>query len=271
MTEPQIPATDPHKIAPDTWLITNLAPAEPGTYVAVNSMVILGEQPIVIDTGAPIHRENWRKQVLSLVDPADVRWIYLSHDDGDHTGSLHDMLELCPNATLVGNFFLTERLNLERQLPIERMVWAGPGETLDIGDRKLHLVLPAIFDGPTTRGVYDEKTAVLWTVDSFAALTPGAVHEYDDIPRDLYDESFPLFNSLVSPWHQFLDPVAYGRHLDGLEGLGLLAVASAHGPVLRGDAIADAFARVRRLAGQPIVQPPGQEVLDELLASLKAA
>lgn len=269
-TTRSVPAVAPYRIADDSWLIPNLVPAEPGTFVPVNSMVIRGEQPIVVDTGAPIHRESVLEQVFSLVDPEDIRWIYLSHDDGDHTGALHDLLERAPNATLVGNFFLTERLNLERRLPIERMVWLGPGDTLDAGDRRLHLVVPPIFDGPTTRALFDERTRVLWSVDSFAALSVGAGHERGDVPDEVYDETFRLFNSLISPWHQWLDAAKYARHVDGLARLDPIATASAHGPVLRGAAIGDAFDRVKAMAGQPIVEPPGQPVLDQLVAQLTA-
>ncbi len=264
------PLTSPHLIAADTWLIPNLVAADPTSYVAVNSMVIRGAEPVIVDTGAPIHREHWLEQVFSLVEPEDVKWIYLSHDDGDHTGGLHDALALCPNATLVGNFFLTERLNLERELPLHRMRWVGPGESFDAGDRRLHLMVPPIFDGPTTRALYDESTGVLWAVDSFAALLPGAAYEVADVPRPMYDETFPFFNSLISPWHQWLDPAKYRAHTERVEALGLLAVASAHGPVLRGSAIHDAFERVRALAGQPIIEPPGQPLLDEMIAALLA-
>ena len=60
---------------------------------------------------------------------------------------------------------------------------------------------------------------MLWAVDTFAAATTGAVHHVEDLPRDLYDETFMLFNSLVSPWHQWLDPVRYDRHVDTVEAL----------------------------------------------------
>ena len=206
------------KVAPDTYLIPNLAAAEPGTYVPVNSLVILGEEPIIVDTGAPVHREHWLEKVYGLVDPEDIRWVFLSHEDGDHTGSLDQVLEAAPQATLVMNFFSTERLALERPVHLERMIWREPGEHFDAGDRRLHLVLPPIFDGPATRGLYDEKTGVLWAVDTFAALTTGAVHHVEDLPQDLYEESFLFFNSLVSPWHQFLDPVRYNRHVDTRRG-----------------------------------------------------
>lgn len=80
-----------------------------------------------------------------------------------------------------------------------------------------------------------------------------------------------LFNSLASPWHRWLDSVLYDRHVDSVEALAPRVVASAHGPVLVGDAIHDAFDRVRTLAGQPRMAPPGQELLDEILATVTAA
>jgi flavorubredoxin len=267
---PGVPPVAPYRVVDDVWLIPDLVPAGPDGFLAVNSMVIRGEQPIVVDTGAPVHRESKLQQIFSLVDPEDVRWIYLSHDDGDHTGALHELLEMAPNATLVGNFFLTERLALEKRLPIERMVWLGPGDVLDAGDRLLHLIVPPIFDGPTTRALFDERSRVLWSVDSFAALLTGAEYEHGDVPAEMYDETFRLFNSLISPWHQWLDVEKYRRHVDAVAALDPVATASAHGPVLRGAAIADAFDRVKAMAGEPIMQPPGQEMLDELVAQLTA-
>jgi flavorubredoxin len=265
-----VPAVAPYRITDDTWLIPNFAAAGPDLLLPVNSMVILGKEPVVVDTGAPVHRDSCFRQVFSLVDPEDIRWIYLSHDDGDHMGNLHELLELAPNATLVVNFFITDRVALEKALPLDRMVWLGPGDHLDAGDRRLHLLVPPIFDGPTTRALYDERSSVLWAVDSFAALPQEAIYEQADMPPDLYDETFSLVNSLVSPWHQWLDETRYARHVDTVEALRPDAVASAHGQVLRGAAIADAFARVRAMAGQPIVQPPGQALLDELVADLLA-
>jgi flavorubredoxin len=267
-TTPTTPVAEPQRIAEDTYLIPNLVPAEPGTYVFVNTLVILAEEPVVVDTGAPVHRQQWLDAVSSIVDPADVRWVFLSHDDGDHLGNMHPLLDRAPNAKVVANFFSNERAALEpdRALPIERQVWLEEGTSFDAGDRRLHLFRPPIFDGPTTRGLYDERTGVMWAVDSFAALTVGAVYEAADLPSDLFDGSFALFNSMISPWHQWLDPERYARHVRAVEAIAPSTIASAHGPVLRGSFIADAFDRVRAMAGQPIVPPPGQETLDALVA-----
>ena len=127
----RLPETTVQVIAPETYLIPNLAPGEPGLYVPVNSMVIRGAEPVIVDTGAPIHRELWLEKVFSVVEPEDVRWIFLSHDDGDHTGGLLDVLERCPNATLVTNFFSVERLALENvELPARADALDRPGRQL---------------------------------------------------------------------------------------------------------------------------------------------
>ncbi len=260
---------EPFEIAPETFLIPNLSPAGPGVYVPVNSMLIRGAEPVIVDTGAPLHRERWLEQVFSLVDPHDVRWIFLSHDDGDHTGGLLDALERCPNATVIGNFFLVERLHLEMDLPIQRFRSVDHGEQFDVGDRTLQLFRPPIFDGPTTRGLYDPTTATMWIVDAFASMVADedGLHDVRSTPADLYDGTFRAFNSMVSPWHEWLDPARYRRHVDDVGALGVLTVASAHAGVHQGPNIHDAFERVRALAGAPITPDPGQQGLDEMLAA----
>ncbi len=263
---PAVPATAPVAIAPETFLIPNLAPAGPGVYLPVNSMIIRGREPVIVDTGAPLHRELWLEKAFSVVEPQDVRWIFLSHDDPDHTGALLDVLQMCPKATLVTNFFSVERLALEKPaLPLQRMRWLEPGDTLDVGDRVLKLFRPPIFDGPTTRGLFDARTSAMWIVDSFACLTPGPLDADEMLPQDL--AGMPSMNSAVSPWHAWLDGAAYARHVAAVQALGAHTVASAHGPVLRGERLATAFDGLRSLAGAPIIPMPGQELLDELIAT----
>ncbi|HEX5614438.1 MAG TPA: MBL fold metallo-hydrolase [Acidimicrobiia bacterium] len=265
-----VPTPEPVEVAPETFLIPNLAPMGPDAYVPVNSLVIRGEEPVVVDTGAPIHRERWIEQVFGLVEPKDIRWVFLSHEDGDHVGALETVLDAAPQATLVLNMFGTERRALETAVPLERSIWREPGESFATADRRFRLFLPPIFDGPATRGLYDERTGVMWSVDSFAAATPGAQH-VEELPSDLYEQSFGEFNSMISPWHQWLDSARYDAHVDTVEALAPNVVVSAHGPILTGSAIHDAFDRVRTLAGRERFVPPGQALLDEILATVTAA
>lgn len=270
--QPNTPETFSLEIAPDTHLITHLAPGGPDIWVPMNSYAILGSEPVIVDTGAHAFRDEFFDQIEKLVDLEDVRWIFISHDDQDHVGNLHELLERAPAAKVVTNFFINERMSVERHpIPIERQMWLEDGDSFRAGDRTLRLFTPTVFDGVTTRGLFDESTGAMWTVDSFAAFTPGAVHHAAQIPTEMYDESFDLFSSMISPWHQWLDVERFGKHVNRIQSLGALTVASSHGPVLTGDYIGDAYERVRRLAGEPRLAPPGPEVLDQLITMALAS
>ena len=60
----------PLQIADDTWVIHSVQPAlgQP-LFVYLNSMVILGAEPMIVDTGTIANREQWLKDVFSLVEP----------------------------------------------------------------------------------------------------------------------------------------------------------------------------------------------------------
>ena len=238
------------KVAPDTYLIPNLAPAGPDTYVPVNSLVILGEEPIIVDTGAPVHREHWLEMVFGLVDPEDIRWVFLSHEDGDHTGGL-DQRARGRAAGDAGHELVQHRAARPRAAgaPRAHRSGASPARPSTPATVACASCCRRSSTAPPPAASSTRRPACCGRSTPSPPLTTGAVHHVEDLPKDLYDESFMFFNSLISPWHQFLDPVRYNRHVDTVEALKPRVVASAHGPILVGDAIHDAFDRVRTLAG----------------------
>ena len=90
-------------------------------------MVITGAEPVIVDTGTIANRKQWLEDAFSLVEPEDVRWVFISHDDIDHTGNLDEVMTVCPNATLVGSWALVER-------HIERL--RLPTRALPLGQRR---------------------------------------------------------------------------------------------------------------------------------------
>jgi len=212
-------------------------------------------------------REDWLAKVFSVVEPEDVRWVFVSHDDHDHIGNLETVLDLCPQATLVGNWTMTARLGGDIELPLHRMRWVDAGESFDVGDRTLHLVRPPLFDSPATRGLFDASTGVLWAVDTFGAMVQGAIVEADDADPDLYAGTFPALNQWNTPWLEWVDADRFTAHVRQTADLPLTAVASAHGPILRGARIATAFDDTLALTTQPAPPTPGQDMLDALLAT----
>lgn len=266
--EPLKPKTyrAPLKIADDTWVIHQLQEAAIGPlWVYLNSLVIKGSEPIIVDTGTPANREQWMKDVFSIVDPGDVRWIFLSHDDVDHSGNLAEVAEACPNATIVLTWFYIERHSCAMNFPMERVRWINEGQSWKAGDRTLTALVPPLFDSPTTRGLYDDKTGVYWAVDSFALPLPGPVDDISQIPLDAWQQGVGMFNCMNSPWFQMLDKDKYERHVDRVQKLDIEVIASCHSPIIKRPEIATAFDIIRNIPNLDPPPQPQQADLEELM------
>src|SRR5215207_2749348 len=192
----------PTRIAEETFVIHQVQPAL-GTPLEIylNSMVIRGAEPVIVDTGTPANRAQWLEDVFSIVEPADVRWIFLSHDDVDHTGNLDEALAMCPNAHVTCNWAMVERHSNCFEFPLHRCRWVMDGESFDVGDRTLFAIRPPVFDSPTTRGLYDPTTKVYWSVDTFATPLPDLSMGIADLDQDFWMFGLMLFAlGAVSPW-----------------------------------------------------------------------
>ncbi len=111
----------PEMVAPETWILHSVQEATGAPlFVYLNSMVIRGSEPVIIDTSTPANREQFLEDVFGIVEPEDVKWVFLSHDDVDHTGNLEIVMERVPERDA--------RLELgDHRAPLERVrVPAGP-------------------------------------------------------------------------------------------------------------------------------------------------
>jgi flavorubredoxin len=259
----------PAQIAADTFVIHQVQHAlgQP-LFVYLNSLVIRGREPVIVDTGTPANREQWLKDAFSLVEPNDVRWIFLSHDDVDHSGNLDEVMTACPNAQLVCNWAMVERHTNAFAFPLDRCRWVMHGESLDVGDRTLLAMRPPLYDSPTTRGLFDPSTGVYWAADAFATPVPDPQVAIADLDPGFWQEGLTLFAfGALCPWLSLLDPGKFGRFVDGVQALDITTVASCHSPVIEGPRIGQAFDIVR---GLPSVEPPplpDQSILDQIVAA----
>jgi flavorubredoxin len=259
----------PTEVAPETFVIHQIQPAlgQP-LFVYLNSMVIRGKEPVIVDTGTPANREQWLKDAFSLVEPEDVRWVFLSHDDVDHSGNLEEVMSACPNAQLVCNWAMVERHTNCFDFPLDRCRWVMHEESFDVGDRTLHALRPPLYDSPTTRGLFDSSTGVYWAVDTFATPLPDPHAGVADLDREFWDFGMTLFAyGALCPWLSLVDPEKFGRYVDGIQGLDIKTIAGCHTPVVEGSHIGVAFDIVRQL---PTVEPPplpDQSILDQIIAA----
>lgn len=231
----------PYSVAKDTYVIPWVLPAPPVGLFPMNSLVIRGTEPIIVDTGSPADRDGWLKNVASVVDLEDVRWIFLSHDDRDHAGNLLAALEACPQATLLTTWFSVGRMSEEWSTPLDRCRFLNDGESVDLGDRTVRAILPPVFDNPTSRALFDEKTGVLWSVDTFATPMGEPMAEADGFSEEDFREGQLLGSRLVAAWHPWLDETKYCNHVQKVRGLPISTVAGCHTPAIQGERLREAF------------------------------
>ena len=257
----------PTQIAPDAFLIHDHAgEGQAPVLVPLNAMVIRGEQPVVVDTGMADNEAAFLEDVFSLVDPEDVRWVFISHDDIDHIGNLNRLMERCPNATAVISWFIAERMGPTLDVSPARWRWVRDGESIDVGDRVLHAIRPPVYDSPTTRGLFDPSTGVYWSSDSFGTSMPatGPVADAADIPQDQWVGALNMCSHYVSPWLSLVEDAAFQRTVDRVAELRPSVIAGCHTPALSGAMIPRAIEVLRASLTAEVDPEPGQDLLDEL-------
>ncbi|SEC23072.1 MBL fold metallo-hydrolase [Streptomyces sp. TLI_105] len=261
----------PYRIAEETFVIPWALEAPPVGHFPMNSMVIRGAEPILVDTGAPAVRSQWLEAAWSVVDPLDVRWVFLTHDDRDHAGNLLAALAACPNATLLTTWFSLGRMAEEWETPINRCRFMTDGDTVEVGDRTLVAKRPPLYDNPTTRALFDTKTGVLWAVDTFATNVPAPLPETAGLSAEEFRDGQLFGGRLVSPWVALTDEQKFGAVVEDFQRLGAEVVAGCHTPVLRGPHIAEAFDLLRRLPGMPTWTEFTQADLDQWMAMAESS
>ncbi|MFF5701398.1 MBL fold metallo-hydrolase [Streptomyces sp. NPDC012794] len=261
----------PYEIAEETFVIPWALQAPPVGHFPMNSMVIRGAEPVLVDTGAPAVRSQWLEAAWSVVDPLDVRWIFLTHDDRDHAGNLLAVLAECPNATLLTTWFSIGRMAEEWETPVNRCRFMNDGDTIDAGDRTLVAKRPPLYDNPTTRALFDTKTSVLWSVDTFATNVPAPMPETSALTPDEFRDGQFFGGRLVSPWSALLDDEKFGAVVNAFQDLDAQVIAGCHCPVLRGPHIPEAYDLLRRLPGIPPWTEFTQADLDQWMAAAESS
>ncbi|MFJ9807523.1 MBL fold metallo-hydrolase [Streptomyces sp. NPDC101158] len=263
---------DTHKVGSDTTVLADSLEVPGIGHIPVNAYVLTAREPVVVDTGMSLSDRDFVAALGSVIDPADVRWIWLTHPDRDHTGGIFDLLDAAPDARLVTTFIAAGIMSTERPLPMDRVHFLNPGQTLDVGDRVLDAFRPPLFDNPATVGFYDEKTRICFSSDCFGGPMPTAElaesgHANDLKPEELRNAQL-LWATVDSPWVQIVDPLKYGTWVDRIRQMNPEIVLSTHLP----PAVRMTGRMIETITMAPDVDPfvgPDQAALEEMLRAFE--
>ncbi|MBD0334374.1 MAG: diflavin flavoprotein [Cyanobacteria bacterium Co-bin13] len=193
-----------------------------------NSYLIRGEKVALVDTSHEKFRQLYLDALQGQIDPAQIDYIVISHTEPDHSGLVKDVLELAPQATVVGAKVAIAFLEDLVHRPFERIL-VKSGDTLDLGNgHLLEFVSAPNLHWPDTIFTYDHQTQVLYTCDAFG------MHFCSDAA---YDEDLEV----ISPDYRFyyeclMAPNARSvlsamKRMDTLPAVA--TIGTGHGPLLR--------------------------------------
>ncbi|MEU3748540.1 MULTISPECIES: MBL fold metallo-hydrolase [Streptomyces] len=263
---------DIHKVGSDTTVIADSLEAPGVGHIPVNAYVLTAAEPVVVDTGLSVEDRDFLTSLGEVMDPADVRWIWLTHPDRDHTGGIFDLLDAAPDARVITTFIGFGIMMTERALPMDRVYFLNPGQSLDVGDRTLHAFRPPLFDSPATVGFYDDRTRICFSSDCFGGPMPSqeiaeSGHASDLKPEELRGTQL-LWATLDSPWVHIVDAEKYRATIAPLREMNPEIVLCTHLP----PAVRMTDRMLETIAMAPDSDPfvgPDQAALEQMLASFE--
>jgi flavorubredoxin len=261
-----------HKITRDITAFSDPLPVPGLGFLPINAFVLQAAEPVVVDTGLSLPGHGFLDALGSVVDPTDVRWIWLTHPDRDHTGALFDLLDAAPHARLVTTFVGVGIMSTQWEVPMHRVHLLNPGQTLDLGDRTLTGFRPPLFDNPATVGFYDDRSRTAISSDCFGALMPtpelAGGDDVRDVPPDDLRSAQLFWASVDSPWVQYVDRDRFLTSMQPLRQADPETILSTHLPPATGRT-AELFDMVAAAPGLEPFVGPDQAALEQLLATFE--
>ena len=200
--------------------------------MSYNSYLIDDEKIAVLDTADARKGEEWKANLTAALNGRQPDYLVAHHMEPDHSALIVWMLETYPNLQLVCSAQAVKMLaNFFEEVDFTgRVVTVKEGDTLALGKHTLQFIGAAMIHWPEVIMSYDTTDKVLFSADGFGKF--GAlVHETDDWACEARRYYFNICGK-------------YGVQVQGvmkkMAALDVQAICPLHGPVLKGEALAEA-------------------------------
>jgi glyoxylase-like metal-dependent hydrolase (beta-lactamase superfamily II) len=255
---------NPRQVAAKTYILPSYLPVPGLGILPVNAFLMLGSEPLLVDTGLAALGSEFMVALGQLIDPQDLKWIWLTHTDHDHLGNLARVLAVAPQARVITTFLGMGKLALQ-QLPTDRVYLLNPGQHIRMGDRTLIAIQPPSYDAPETTGLFDPKTRTLFSADCFGALMQQPAETALEISEQGLQEGLVGWARVDSPWLSMVDPHTFAKSFTPLRQMAPELVLSSHLPPAPG--MADRLMSYLQEARWATPTPgPDQQALEQMMA-----
>ena len=189
-----------------------------------NSYFINAEKKTVIEGVKNKFSSVQTNKLKSLTDPAEIKYIVLDHTEPDHSGNVLDILELSPEATVVGSGNAIRYLGDMVNRPFRSLI-VKDGDTLDLGNKKLKFISAPNLHWPDSMFTYLAEDKILFTCDFFGAHY-CSYEMITDFSDDYLTSYKYYFDVIIRPFSRFAE-----RALDKIRNLEIRAICPGHGTI----------------------------------------
>lgn len=210
----------------DPGLITFDVVMETKYGTTYNSYFIDADKKAIIETSKETFKDTYLNKVKSVVDYDDIEYIILNHTEPDHSSNLTYLLDVAPNATVVGSRSAINFLKHMVDKDFKSMI-ISDGDELSLGNKTLKFISAPFLHWPDTMYTYLVEDKTLFTCDSFGSHFCDE-RMFDDLV-DNFDDAFEYyFNIILKPFSSYML-----KAIDKIRDLDIDVICPGHGPILR--------------------------------------
>lgn len=190
-----------------------------------NSYFINAEKKAIVETSKAKFWDTYLAKIKQVTDPAEIEYIILNHTEPDHSGNLERLLELAPNAKVVGSRLAINYLKDFLGKTFNHLV-VKDGDTLDLGNKTLRFIAAPNLHWPDSMYTYMEEDQYLFTCDSFGCHY--CHHKMYDDQVGEFDDAFKYyFDVILKPFSKFML-----KAIEKIRPLPIKGILTGHGPLL---------------------------------------
>ena len=191
-----------------------------------NSFFINASKKALIEVAKEKFWDVYFNKIQRVTDPSEIEYIILDHTEPDHSGSLGRLLELAPDATVVGSGNAIRYLGDIVNKPFKSLT-VKDGDTLDLGNKTLRFISAPNLHWPDSIYTWLEEDRILFTCDSFGAHYCSE-KLFSELTPDYLDSFKYYFDVILKPFSKFML-----RAIDRIKGLEPVLICPGHGPLHR--------------------------------------
>lgn len=195
-----------------------------------NSYVVKGSDKVaVFETVKAEFFDQYIERLKDLdVDITKIDYIVVDHTEPDHAGSVAKLLEISPNAKVVGSAPAIKFMKKIANRDFESII-VGDGDTIGLGNKTLQFISAPFLHWPDSIYTYIPEDEVLITCDSFGShYSSEAVINSKVENKENYMEALKYYyDCIFGPYKSYVLTA-----IKKIENLKIDMILPGHGPVL---------------------------------------